>query len=177
MAITKIQSESLNLADTYDFTGTVTGAGGQGTNFFSARNQSTALTVNHGALTLIPYDTEVSDVDGVFTNTASNYKFTCQTTGWHYFNASIHWDNTLKQQIATLFFVNGSVVPQGGFYKDRYGSNVFRNGSLPTSLIYYLNASDTVQVYGYQTQTGSGSCPIAYGSDKYTWFMGYRIAQ
>jgi len=28
MAITKIQSESLNLADTYDFTGTVTGAGG-----------------------------------------------------------------------------------------------------------------------------------------------------
>ena len=27
MAITKIQSESLNLADTYAFTGTVTGAG------------------------------------------------------------------------------------------------------------------------------------------------------
>ena len=28
MAITKIQSESMNLADTYAFTGTVTGAGG-----------------------------------------------------------------------------------------------------------------------------------------------------
>jgi hypothetical protein len=28
MAITKIQSESLNLSDNYDFTGTVTGAGG-----------------------------------------------------------------------------------------------------------------------------------------------------
>ena len=28
MAITKIQSESLNLADNYDFTGSVTGAGG-----------------------------------------------------------------------------------------------------------------------------------------------------
>ena len=27
MAITKIQSESMNLADTYAFTGTVTGAG------------------------------------------------------------------------------------------------------------------------------------------------------
>jgi hypothetical protein len=27
MAITKIQSESLNLSDNYDFTGTVTGAG------------------------------------------------------------------------------------------------------------------------------------------------------
>jgi hypothetical protein len=28
MAITKIQSESLNLADDYTFTGTITGAGG-----------------------------------------------------------------------------------------------------------------------------------------------------
>ena len=36
MAITKIQSESLNLADTYDFTGTVTGAGGVNTPAFSA---------------------------------------------------------------------------------------------------------------------------------------------
>ena len=34
MAITKIQSESMNLADTYAFTGTVTGAGGVNTPFF-----------------------------------------------------------------------------------------------------------------------------------------------
>ena len=39
MAITKIQSESLNLADTYDFTGTVTGAG------------ATAETLDIGSLT------------------------------------------------------------------------------------------------------------------------------
>ena len=36
MAITKIQSESLNLADTYAFTGTVTGAGGANTPAFQA---------------------------------------------------------------------------------------------------------------------------------------------
>ena len=34
MAITKIQSESLNLADTYAFTGTVTGAGFTNDEFF-----------------------------------------------------------------------------------------------------------------------------------------------
>jgi len=34
MAITKIQSESLNLSDNYDFTGTVTGAGGVNTPAF-----------------------------------------------------------------------------------------------------------------------------------------------
>ena len=37
MAITKIQSESLNLSDTYDFTGTVTGAGGVNTPAFLLR--------------------------------------------------------------------------------------------------------------------------------------------
>ena len=37
MAITKIQSESLNLADTYDFTGTVTGAGESNNQYFRAR--------------------------------------------------------------------------------------------------------------------------------------------
>ena len=34
MAITKLQAEALNLADTYAFTGTVTGAGGDNTPFF-----------------------------------------------------------------------------------------------------------------------------------------------
>ena len=36
MAITKIQSESLNLADTYAFTGTVTGAGESNKPYFLA---------------------------------------------------------------------------------------------------------------------------------------------
>ena len=40
MAITKIQSESLNLADTYDFTGTVTGAGGVNKPSFEAYRNS-----------------------------------------------------------------------------------------------------------------------------------------
>jgi len=40
MAITKIQSESLNLADTYAFTGTVTGAGESNSPNFHAVNAS-----------------------------------------------------------------------------------------------------------------------------------------
>ena len=39
MAITKIQSESMNLADTYAFTGTVTGAGESNTPSFKAYNE------------------------------------------------------------------------------------------------------------------------------------------
>ena len=53
MAITKIQSESLNLADTYDFTGTVTGAGGSNTPAFYAKNQSDQTLVDATVLKLI----------------------------------------------------------------------------------------------------------------------------
>ena len=46
MAITKIQSESLNLSDNYDFTGTVTGAGGTNTPYFFAyRNASLSISI------------------------------------------------------------------------------------------------------------------------------------
>ena len=46
MAITKIQSESMNLADTYAFTGTVTGAGGSNTPAFFAQSTNTEDNTN-----------------------------------------------------------------------------------------------------------------------------------
>jgi len=51
MAITKIQSESLNLSDNYDFTGTVTGAGGITEADFFRTNANTS--VSGGTDTLI----------------------------------------------------------------------------------------------------------------------------
>ena len=47
MAITKIQSESMNLADTYAFTGTVTGASGVNTPaFYATMSGDQTLTNN-----------------------------------------------------------------------------------------------------------------------------------
>jgi len=50
MAITKIQSESLNLADTYDFTGTVNGAGG-GITQADIWRANASLTISAGVTT------------------------------------------------------------------------------------------------------------------------------
>ena len=62
MAITKIQSESLNLADTYDFTGTVTGAGGVNTPaFFVYKN--TSQTLNDETDTKVTWTTERFDTN------------------------------------------------------------------------------------------------------------------
>ena len=46
MAINKIQSESINLADTFAFTGTVTGAGGVNTPAFQAYASSNQSQTN-----------------------------------------------------------------------------------------------------------------------------------
>jgi hypothetical protein len=43
VAIDKIQSESINLADTFAFTGTVTGAGGVNTPAFSANQGAQSI--------------------------------------------------------------------------------------------------------------------------------------
>tara|TARA_E500000318_G_scaffold104733_1_gene110982 strand:+ start:359 stop:898 length:540 start_codon:yes stop_codon:yes gene_type:complete len=179
MAITKIQSESLNLADDFAFTGTITGAGGQATNFFQAVNAGTAATFTHGASVLVPFDAENYDPDGVFDPSSGNYKFTCQTSGYHFFTAQVQQDNTggNSRQVATLLYKNGSNIGNGsGVYWDTYNSDTFGDSTIKATAIINLTAGDYVQVYFYQTQSDSGSNTLKT-SGNYNIFTGYRIAQ
>ena len=61
MAITKIQSESLNLADTYAFTGTVTGASGNLISEVDAWYVNTNVSLGNNTETLITDWTRYSD--------------------------------------------------------------------------------------------------------------------
>jgi hypothetical protein len=58
MAITKIQSESLNLSDNYDFTGTVTGAGGVNTPAFLAFRSGANQTISASTETVVQFNSE-----------------------------------------------------------------------------------------------------------------------
>ena len=62
MAITKIQSESLNLADTYDFTGSVTGAGESNAPSFSANKTSGTISFSINTASKITLDNELSSI-------------------------------------------------------------------------------------------------------------------
>ena len=57
MAISKIQSESINLADNFAFTGTVTGAGGANTPMFYSY-MSGNQTISTGAITKMQFSQE-----------------------------------------------------------------------------------------------------------------------
>ena len=71
MALSKIQSQSINLADTFAFTGTVSGASGASLNidnYFHAQDQKSANT-DGGTLTGGSYQTRV--LNTILTNTIS----------------------------------------------------------------------------------------------------------
>ena len=166
MAITKLIADSIT-----------SGAITLGTNFFSAKNVTADVTFSHGSNVLVPFDTEISDVDGVYNNTSGNYKFTCQTAGWHYFEASVVKDGGDKsRQVQISFFKNGSGLDQSSVMWDTYNSDTFRDTTFKNHTIKYLNAGDYIQVYFYQTQSDGGSSDYDHTSGKNV-FSGYRIAQ
>ena len=152
---------------------------GKSTNFFQAVNGGTTATFSHGSATLVPFDTENYDPDGVFDPSSSNYKFTCQTSGYHFFTAQVVQNVTggKSRQVATLLYKNGSSINNGsGVFWDTYNSDTFRNSSIKATAIVNLTAGDYVQVYFYQTQSDSGANSLDASND-YNIFTGYRLSQ
>ena len=95
MALTKIQAESMNLADTYAFTGTVSGTSVAGSGAFMARIGASAAwaTVSDG--NILPFD-NVSTGDNFDTDSCYNtstYKYTAPATGVYTFWFSIYTAN------------------------------------------------------------------------------------
>ena len=153
MAITKIQSESLNLADTYAFTGDVTGAGSVNTPAFLATKANTGFTGS--VWSKIAFATEVLDSDGCYDN-STNYRFTPTTAGYYYFFGRVAWnhDNVADRQIAA-FYKNGVEIVRKD---ERYSSNVLQTDNTSTAVDYIVQmngSSDYIELYGYATSHGS----------------------
>jgi len=106
MAITKIQSESLNLADDFAFTGTITGAGGANTPLFQAKVSSQTVSANTD--TLLQFDTEVIDSDNCYDNSSGNYKFQPNVAGYYHFSSTIGGTNHNNQVYSIYYKKNGS---------------------------------------------------------------------
>jgi hypothetical protein len=91
MALSKIQAESMNLADTYAFSGTVSGTSVAGSNAFCARTSVADWQSSADGAILFFNDTSTGDcfdTDGVY-NT-STYKFTAPATGVYTFWFSVY---------------------------------------------------------------------------------------
>ena len=165
MAITKIQSESVNLADNFAFTGTVTGAGGVNTPAFHAI-LSSDQSIAHNTTTTILFNSEVFDTDSAY-NTSTG-KFQPQTAGKYYIYTILRNDGTGTYAVNTRITKNGS---------DVVGDNVTNNEGNASSVAFTtvdLNgSSDYVIVTIYQASGGAKNI-LGSATDR-TYFGGYKI--
>ena len=173
MAITKIQSESLNLADTYDFTGTVTGAGESNAPSFSAYISSN-WSGTAASSSKCPFNTVKFDTASGFDTT--NYKYTIPT------GQGGKWTFTLMQRTQT----NTNNSPG---HKYTYLS-IYKNGSNirtsiidprptfveavnnPLTIVESCSAGDYFE--GYVSLDGTSL--VWYGGSTNTEFSGFKIS-
>ena len=142
MAITKIQSESMNLADTYAFTGTVTGAGESNTPLFSAYKGSAQSSLAANTYHKITFTTEEFDPDSVYD--ATNSKFVAPSNGKYFFSVLMRMNpNALGPTgFSPAFYKNGSL-----FKFNRQLAQDSQSGEF--QLMMDLSTNDYVEVYLY----------------------------
>ena len=171
MAITKIQSESLNLSDTYAFTGTVTGAGETNSPYFRAYMGGTN-TLNNNVTTKVVYDSVSWNVGGTYSTT--NFRWTPGVQGRYLINAqvSMDWSDSAGDRIDLLIRKNGSSniiyrrLKSGGSFSGNH-SSILLAGTVD------LDNDDYVEAFCEQA---SGSNRTYVGNNEYNYWEGFLIS-
>jgi len=155
MAITKIQSESLNLSDTYDFTGTVTGAGESNVPLFHITGSSMSIATD--TLTKLTFGTKVYDADDVW-NTSTN-KLTLPSGKFLVNFYCTHYGSSYSQGANIYIYKNGSQhgMPFSDFHRNSELLNS-HHSSLWGANIVESDGDDEFEFYGYfRTDTGNNT--------------------
>ena len=171
MAIDKIQSESINLADTFAFTGTVTGAGDSSL-FFQAYH-SASQSISAATTTKLNYPTELFDTGSKYDTSTSRY--TPGVVGKYFVGATIRLTgSSISDSDARLYIklnnANEGVVVGETTYSSAYYPMISANG-----IANVTSTSDYFEVYHFQ-KTGNAATLAALAVD-FPWsaFYGYKI--
>ena len=171
MAITKIQSESLNLADDYDFTGTVTGAGGTNTPAFQA-TITTRQNLSNTTTTKIAFNSAVIDTDSCFDT--SNNRFLPTTAGKYFIGLGLVYYGGAATSLLNCFAIiskNGSGIQESFF--DAADNRIQYKTMYASSIIDMNGTTDYVEGLAYITTNSSGSLE----PNTYTRFFGYKLTE
>jgi hypothetical protein len=169
MAITKIQSESLNLADNYDFTGTVTGAGGSNTPAFHATTSNTSAP--SATFTTAIYSVSDRDTNSLYDTSTGIFTVTSSTTGYYFFYASVGSAIITSNRLQVNLVKNGSTyLLTSEAQSDTSGYPAWNvSGVIPL-----LSSGDNVRVRWYQN---SGSSKNLTNEENKNFFGAYKIIE
>ena len=173
MAITKIQSESLNLADTYDFTGTVTGAGGANTPFFYGEPSDGSFT--RGAYTKVTGMTNNEiDTDSAFNG--ATFTVPSGKAGKYFFEGFVTGNFSAigsdGEMVGASIYKNGSSVKDARWQISPQQAGIMHVLTVPVNIILDLSVGDYVELYGYITDFNGGTANI-FGNR--SSFLGYKL--
>ena len=178
MAIDKIQSESINLADNFAFTGTVTGAGESNIPYFHAALENDQ-TVSDNVSTKVQCNLEAFDSANAYDN-STNYRFTPQTAGKYFVYGQVRANaagNLFKIQLNLK--VNGSNITSGTYgYIGQSSFDVRNNATSDPSttscgIITLNGSSDYLELFAQVDM--NGSTPLVMGS-KSSYFGAYLLS-
>jgi hypothetical protein len=178
MAITKIQSESLNLADTYDFTGTVTGAGGVNTPAFLA-TLSANQAVSTNTETKIQFNTELFDTANAYDN-STNYRFTVPSgeSGKYFiycgYETGVSAANTDYNDIR--LFKNGTSTYYSSMNSESLSNAAFNRFPHKINIVDDCSVGDYFEVYA-RIGGSQATSPNIHGGSNRTFFGAYKIIE
>jgi len=165
MAITKIQSESLNLSDNYDFTGTVTGAGGTNTPAFYAE-RSVDQTISTNTETKIIFNNEIYDTDNAYDT--STGVFTAPSAGKYIIFFAVRRGGFTSNR----FFAELRTTGNPNNFVSENASNDTAYGSVVGTQLVTMSANDTAFVNIYHDRGSNGNI-----TGDVTFFGAFKIIE
>ena len=176
MAITKLQAESLNLADDFTFTGTVAGSASNTPAFESYL--ATTQSIASNAWVKMQPDAKIFDTDNCYDNT-TNYRFTPTVAGKYFMSATAYFYFAANYDvfIAIKIQKNGSDAVDAMEFSQRVTTNDVL--SISTNRVFDMNGTtDYLETYVYQINYNGGATrnlrPLA-SQRKFCTFGGYKL--
>lgn len=167
MSITKIQSESLNLSDTYDFTGTVTGAGFAIDELF---RYGLTADQNLANATTAKINLDKALISNANFDTTTNYRYTVPSgkAGKYIIGASGNWLSAGDfNNCMFIIYKNGSGLCSSNIRQEHYENHYM-------DILVELSVGDYIELYARQ----ESSVTTAFrASDGQAYLQGYRISE
>ena len=182
MAIDKIQSESINLADNFAFTGTVSGAGGVNTPaFFANKASSSNQDISNNTNTKITFDSEIWDVGSGFD--LSNNKFIVPSGGGgkYHLNFTCRTYDAGKKiySVRQQIYLNGSRRTNLEMYGNSADEAFDMEGTGWSHIVELnLSATDYLECYMHcKTHDSSNITILGDTSTFKTYFSGFKLVE
>ena len=175
MAIDKIQSESINLADNFAFTGTVSGAGEKNTPCFFASYTGSGVEISNVTWTKGEFTTEVFDEGSCYD--ATNKRWTPGFVGKSFLSMGLWFydASTDINKVQIAFYKNGTSL---GTFETTFPTDVQRHW-MTGNIIVDHDADDYFEAYirGETSNSGNLEVPSTSGSatNWRNYFQGFKV--